>query len=219
MRHKILGRGNSSPFFSIVIVDSRSDKFSHWVEKAVYSVKKQTLENIELILIENIGKEHSIGKCFNEGMKLASGRWVYFLGDDDYLSFDYLSSLKCFIDNFSDHKTVIATTNSTFFTTDGKEVSAKDKAVMGSFLKDYWGDSPFDETLEKWVDVEAYERAEKDGKEAIVCRWHYGYFYRQHNNNVSGRKVVEDERIKTYFVEENMLEKIEEIVGVDNDRI
>jgi hypothetical protein len=48
----------------------------------------------------------------------------------------------------------------------------------------------FDESLKKLVDIEFFDRADKDEVSRILVDWHYGYFYRQHDGNVSGRKKI-----------------------------
>lgn len=200
MQHIIRRRGKTSPFFSVVIVDSRSDQFAKWVEKAIFSIQNQTIEDLELIVIDNRKRLHSIGKCYNEGMRLSQGKWVYFLGDDDYLSFDYLASLKNFIENFVDTientDIVIASTFSTFFSDDGKETKNEDKSPMGAYRRSYFINKPFNETIDKYIDIEAMNRAFLDNKLAKVMQWHYGYFYRQHHNNISGRKVINKKKIE-----------------------
>ena len=201
MDNYIKRRGVNSPFFSIVIVDSRSDQFPAWVKKALFSVEKQTLEDLEIIVIENLGRKYSIGKCFNEGLKLASSEWVYFLGDDDYLSFDYLASLKNYIENFTNDQTVIASTYCTFFSDDGKEVAAFDKMPMGAYRKSYFINHLFNEDLKKYVDVDRLKFALEDGKQCKICQWHYGYFYRQHYNNISGRKQIQKKELEVVDVE------------------
>lgn len=191
MDNIIKRRGENLPFFSIVIVDSRSDLHPKWVKKALFSAENQTLENIEIILIENLGRKNSIGKCYNEGLKLSSAEWVYFLGDDDYITFDYLHTLKSYIDNFVNDQAAIASTMCTFFSDDGKEIAALDKVPMGAYRRSYFINHPFNETLKKYIDVEAMKNALLDNMLVKVCQWHYGYFYRQHHDNVSGRKDIE----------------------------
>jgi len=201
MNHIIKRRGDNLPFFTVIIVDSRSHEFPKWVEKAVFSVTNQTIEDLEMICIDNRDKAYSIGKCFNEGLRLATGKWVYFLGDDDYISFDYLASLKNYIENFTNENTVVASTYCTFFSDSGDEVEPKDKIVMGAFLKSYVGDNYFNEDLKQWIDVNAFQKCLDDKKNIKVCRYHYGYFYRQHYNNISGRKVIDKDKYIDYVPE------------------
>ena len=182
--------GDGKPAISVIIIDSRSDKHPEWVDKAISSVKEQTLENIELIVLDNRDRKCSIGAVYNRGMELATADWVYLLGDDDFVSPDYFASLITFIYKYATEDTVACTTYSTFFDDEKKESSINAMTPFGAFRRDYILKNPFDETLTKYVDVNIYERIKKDGKKAQACRWHFGYYYRQHEGNVSGRKNI-----------------------------
>ena len=175
---------------TVVIVDSRSKNHPEWVEKAVGSVKEQTLQNIELIVLDNTERKYSIGAMYNRGLELAESKWVYFLGDDDFVSPDYFASLCTFIEKFADDDTVACSTYSTFFDDEKKVSSINAMTPMGAFRREYFLEHPFDENLVKYVDVEAYKRFDKEGKKAKICRWHFGYYYRQHGGNISGRKNI-----------------------------
>lgn len=175
---------------SVVIVDSRSKEHPEWVEKAVGSVKEQALDGMELIILDNTERKYSIGRMYNQGLELAENDWVYFLGDDDFVSPDFFMSLASFIKKFADEDTVVCTTYSTFFDDDKRVSSINTMTPMGAFKRDYFLEHPLDEKLIRYIDVEAYQRFKKDGKKAKVCRWHFGYYYRQHEDNISGRKHI-----------------------------
>lgn len=181
--------GSETPSISVVIVDSRSHTNQEWVQQAIDSVKEQTIQDIELIVLDNRERLFTIGRMYNQGLQQASADWVFFLGDDDYVSKDYFASLLSFIEGL-DEETVIASTYSIFFDDEKEERAIKAKSPMGAYRREYFLEHPLKEHLTKYIDVNAVEDAVKDGKKMLTCPWHFGYFYRQHNNQVSGRKVV-----------------------------
>lgn len=182
--------GSDAPSISVVIVDSRSHTHPEWVQKAIDSVKGQTLDDIELIVLDNKDRLFTIGRMYNQGLQNATADWVYFLGDDDYVSCDYFATLKVFIERYINEDTVIASTYSTFFDDDKKEKALKTKCPMGAYKREYFLEHPFHEYLIKYIDVNAVEEAGKDGKNMATCPWHFGYYYRQHSDNISSRKIV-----------------------------
>lgn len=199
MRYQITKRGEN-PLFSIIIVDSRSDEEPGWVKKAVKSALNQSEHDLELILIDNRDKTASIGKCYNLGLTLASGKWVYYLGDDDYISPDYIHSLKVYAEKFCTNNDVIVSTYCTFFDDDLQELKRMDKMPMGAYRKEYFLNHPFNETLKRYIDIDAIERATKNKKLIRICPFHYGYYYRQHSSQISGRKQILDSDKMIYDV-------------------
>ena len=181
--------GSETPSISVVIVDSRSNEHPEWVQQAIDSIKNQTIQDIELIVLDNTQKLFTIGRMYNQGLQQATADWVFFLGDDDYLSKDYLASLVSFIEDMSED-TVIVSTYSIFFDEEKQERAIKSNSPMGAYRREYFLEHPFREYITKYIDVNAVEDAVKDNKKMITCPWHFGYFYRQHNNQISGRKVV-----------------------------
>jgi len=167
--------------------------FPEYVDKAINSVKGQTFQDIELIVLDNKERTHSIGRMFNQGAELASADWVYFLGDDDFVSPDYFASLKMFIDRYAiEEKYVAVSSYSIFFDDEKKVMSTNAMTPMGAFRRDYLLSHKFNEDLEKYIDVDYYKRLDADGKKAKIMRWHFGYYYRQHDGNVSGRKIIKE---------------------------
>ena len=176
------------PLITVVIIDSRSHLHPAWVNTSINSVKTQSIaDKVELIVVDNTDRKSSIGKLWNEGMALAKADWVFFLGDDDYVSPDYFASLRTFIDEFAKEDTVVCSTFCVFFDDQGL-MAAVAKAPTGCYRKEYFLDHKFDEDLIKWIDVDSYKKLTADGKKMIACRWHFGYYYRQHEGMVSGRK-------------------------------
>ena len=187
--------GGGKPAISVIVIDSRSNSNPDWVEKCLNSVKDQTLQNIELIVLNNLEKKYSIGKLYNQGVEAAEADWVYFLGDDDYVSPDFFASLVAFIDRYTEDYVVACSTYSTFFDDEKREMSINTMAPFGAFRREFLLKNKFDETLDRYIDAEMYKRVGEMGKvegvhKARVCRWHFGYYYRQHGGMVSGKKII-----------------------------
>lgn len=187
----INSNGDSKPAISVIIIDSRSDIHPEWVNKAIDSVKTQSLQNIELIVLKNIDKKCTIGAMYNRGVELAESDWVYFLGDDDFVSPDFFASLTTFIERFvQDDKYVAASTYSTFFDDEKQKMSINTMTPFGAFRKSYLVENPLNENINKYIDVDIYKRFDRQGYRAKICRWHFGYYYRSHGEQVSGRKNI-----------------------------
>ncbi|MBK7380642.1 MAG: hypothetical protein IPJ03_16925 [Ignavibacteriales bacterium] len=91
---KLTSKNNfgENPLLSFAIIDSRSDKHPGWVSQAINSLESQCIP-IEIIVIDNIGRGHTIGECWNAASREAKCDWVAFVGDDDLCSYDYARTL------------------------------------------------------------------------------------------------------------------------------
>ncbi len=97
---------SSSPFFSIIIPTYNSDRTIH---ASIESVLNQNFCDLEILIIDgmSLDKTLDIVKAFNDfrvkifrdkdigiydamnkGIKLSKGKWLYFLGSDDYFDSD-----------------------------------------------------------------------------------------------------------------------------------
>ena len=178
------------PKVTIGIVNSRTE----WLYIAKGSAERQFYAEFaeqEVIVIDNLKRDKSIGYCYNEIAKKATGKWILYLGDDDYITSDYVISLILrAIDAEKanpDKKIVNVISFTTIFNTIKKEVSSK--SPTGMWLREYVLNNSFNEILEKYVDTEMFRRLNlsKEYFPAIASN-QYGYYYRQHDNNVSGNK-------------------------------
>lgn len=192
-QREMVGEGDT-PLLTVLVVNSRSKKNREIVDRCIKSIYGQTLQPIELILVDNTDRFHTIGKCFNYGVENATAEWVLILGDDDYISPDYCASLwgfKTLVESEGKMDDVaIVSTFSTFFDHDSGEKRIRQKAPQGMCRKADAMKYRYNETLSKFVDIDFLERGKEDGRQMIVCPWHFGYFYRQHSDNISGRKEV-----------------------------
>jgi len=78
--------------FSILIptLEDRQDKFNNIYSKLSQQISANSLTNKAEILFLLDNREHSIGYKRNELMKLAKGKFIAFVDDDDDVSDDYV---------------------------------------------------------------------------------------------------------------------------------
>ena len=177
---------NKLPKVSFIMVQSRQNK---WVDIAKSSINIQYYPNKEFIVIDNLKKDKSIGKCYNEGAKKATGMFCLFVGDDDKLAPDYTMSLVLnILYNIINGKKQYGITSHVTAFDDEMEFSTPVLLYpTGMWNREYLLDNPFDEKLKKKIDTEYYNNGGMDV--ATIVGWNYGYFYRQHDDQVSGRNL------------------------------
>ncbi len=181
-----MGRGDVyHPLISVVIVDSRSIEHPDWVSMCLNSIKHQTYSNIELIKIDNTDHSMSIGKAFNTGVQQAHGEYCLFVGDDDYISNDYVASLVENVKSLraSGHAVRGLSTYKTIFTETARYTAAK--PVQGMWERQLLLEYPYDETLTVRVDHYAIMGALGRGEQFYVIPHQFGYFHRKHDTNTS----------------------------------
>jgi glycosyltransferase involved in cell wall biosynthesis len=164
---------------SVVIVNSRGDIHSDWVQTAIESVNKQTME-VELIVIDNIGRKKTIGKCFNDGAKKAKNDYILYLGDDDWLSMDYCSTLLQYALSYPNY--VMWTTKMIAFDEQTKLYTVIQRICTGMWRKEYLLKHPFNEELIRGIDREYIQEMQKRGDVGFTINHHFGYYYRKHND-------------------------------------
>ena len=105
----------SDVLFSIIIPVYNSEKY---LKTCIESVQKQSLKNLEIILVEDKStdssrkicnfflkkynnikliihkKRHGVSSSRNEGIEAAIGKYIIFIDSDDYLLSDSLKSIK-----------------------------------------------------------------------------------------------------------------------------
>jgi GT2 family glycosyltransferase len=180
------------PVVSIVIVNSRGRKTPEMLQECFNSVRNQSYYNIETIVVDNTDRLITIGKAFNEGVKLAKGEWVLFLGDDDSITPDYVQSLISYIYFGGEAPPIAVSTFLTMFTGNNGTIKTepRDLVVTGMWKRSYLLEHPCNEFLTRYVDTDMMERAEERKEKMAVLRWHYGYHYRAHPDQVSGFKSL-----------------------------
>lgn len=181
---------------SVILIDSRSRSHPDWVATAINSVKKQMV-SCELIIIKNLDNKKTIGKCWNEAVELAKGDWCFFLGDDDFISDDYLFVLSNIAKKT---KSPMVTSYRTVFREDLAQAIPQTEMVTGMWKRDYLIKYPFNEKLERGIDREYIDKAKLRGDTGTIAYYHYGYFYRKHNDHSCAGDVKFIDKPKNYFI-------------------
>lgn len=176
---------------AVVIVNSRSVSHKDWVDRAISSVKSQSYP-VELIVYNNTSRTLTVGRCRNEAVKQVSAdtEWVLFVDDDDYIAPDYVQmQLQFALSVQKEFPELIGVTScSTYF--NDEQVAPVMKAPIGMWKREYLLENPFLEYLTKGEDVELVDRVMKQRKYFVQCAWNYGYYYRMHNDQNSGKKIL-----------------------------
>lgn len=181
---------------SIVIVDSRGDLHPDWVQVAIESAANQTVP-VEVIVVPNRDRAHTIGECWNKGVSMATTDWVLFLGDDDYLSRDYVQTLLGYANESLEYPMV--TTYMIAFEDGTDKNSLLTRIATGMWRKSYLDAHPFNETLTKGIDREYIEQLLHDGGSYLVVPYHFGYFYRKHTDYSCAGKISFQEKPSDYY--------------------
>lgn len=159
------------------MIDSRSDKHPDWVDLAKRSIENQSIK-VEFLVIKNLDRKHTIGKLWNAGVQKASGDYVFFLGDDDFLSECYLNELLHYAKK--QENSVYWTTNMTVFNETSHAFMKRQ--CTGMWRRDYLLKHPFNEELKTGIDREYLEEVKKRGDVGSLIPHNFGYFYRKHED-------------------------------------
>jgi len=194
---------------SFVVVDSRSDKHPEWVSVCIESIRKQNIP-VELIIVNNVGRKKSIGECYNRGVREAKCDLVVFVGDDDYVSFDYAEILwRWFNDEEVKKNNVVrVSTCMTAFDEETGNSFPLQRESTGCWKRDYLLEHPFNEELESGVDRELVEETQKRNDMMVSINYYHGYFYRKHEDySCAGDLIFKlpDEPPDYYFVSSNRI--------------
>lgn len=197
---------NRKPKVTIAIVNSRMKTDPMMVKQCYDSLRKQTYENIQIVVIENYDKMLTIGKCFNDAARRAKGKYILFIGDDDFVTDDYVTTLVSMIEDTSVANVVGISSYLTLFSINDKgEMTREPRELIptGMWNTKWIKKNPFKEYLTRYVDTELMDKARADGNVQLVAAHSYGYFYRAHPQQVSGFKAfagkhaIEEEDINT----------------------
>jgi glycosyltransferase involved in cell wall biosynthesis len=183
---------------SVVMINSRSDIHPDWVQLAKDSVAKQTVET-ELIVINNTDRKKTVGECWNEGVKKTKYDLVFFLGDDDWLTMDYLSVLLQYA--MVNPNYTFYTTYMTAFDDKTKVYTALPRICTGMWRKEYLLKYPFNEKLKKGIDREYIQEMQKRGDIGFTINHFYGYYYRKHDDySLAGKINFTKEKPQIYVL-------------------
>ena len=145
---------------SVVVINSRGSLHPDWVQTCLDSIERQSLDNVELIVIDNLDRGKTIGKCWNEGVRKSKNDYVFFLGDDDWVSRDLLFVLLQYA--LENSNFVNWTTFMTTFDEDTKLYAPLQRQHTGMWKKEYLLKYPFNENLLKGIDREYVEEVKKN---------------------------------------------------------
>jgi hypothetical protein len=173
---------------TVGVVNSRGGDF---INDCRYSIERQWYDKdmFEYIEIDNLDRKKTIGKCYNEIAQKSTKDWILFVGDDDMISRMYLLNLSAFYNAYMEKKhgsPVAITTNLALYSTE--KMLTIDAVPQGMWNREFLLENPFNELLPRYVDAELFERTEKLGEIIVHDITNSGYYYRQHDDNVSGNK-------------------------------
>ena len=169
---------------TVVVIDSRSKEHPDWIETCKNSILNQTLEVDELIIVDNIENDKTIGKCWNEAVKQARNEWIFFVGDDSWLARDCVQVMVGHIQELP-----CVTTHMTMFNEQGYKIVFR--PCTGMWRKDYLLEHPFNETLKGGIDREYFQEFTKRGDSYVLIDYYFGHYDRRHDDNTSGKVVLE----------------------------
>jgi len=146
-------------------------------------------------ILDNMDKEKAIGKCFNELADRCKSEWILYVGDDDYLADDYISTvMSAYARRAKIYPHTVGLLTATHAFDDSGKFQLLPHYSTGFWKADYVRKERFNETLVRQVDTEFLQRAQSnpDRKDTLLWfTWIAGYMYRQHDANVSGNKFTE----------------------------
>lgn len=226
---KLTSKNNfgENPLLSFAIIDSRSDKHPEWVSQAINSLESQCIP-IEIIVIDNIGRGHTIGECWNAASREAKCDWVAFVGDDDLCSYDYARTLFDWISRIENRgaNIVNVATYMTFFENESERRTFKPQQSTGAWKKSYLLEHPFNEKLKSGVDREYIEESLKRGALSLILEYYFGYFYRKYpkdyDYSCAGEVTFIEEPRDYYFCTSNRIfldpitKRFKKTVGEEN---
>lgn len=184
------------PLISVAVLISRAKTKPEYVQQCLDSIRNQTYKNIETIIVYNDDKLISIGKGYNTLAKKANGEYVLYVNDDDYIAPDYVASLVAAVkQNIDNPKIYHISSFLTLFRRSGENLFVEQKQLVpiGMFKKEILLQEGFKEYLLRYVDSEYMDRMKSKGYEEVIVQHNYGYFYRSHEQQISGFKTFSNE--------------------------
>lgn len=202
------------PLITIGVIISRLARRPDYVKQCLDSIRKQTYKNIEVITVDNDDKLITIGKAFNTVARKGKGEYVLYIGDDDYIAPDYVGSLVAMLkENLDNDKIAGVSSYLTMFKTSGEQVLAEHRTLVptGMWKREIILEEQFREYLTKYVDSEFADRIRAKGYIQLIAEHNYGYFYRAHEQQISGFKTFSNENGHSVNTEKfkNYLETLE----------
>jgi hypothetical protein len=182
---------------TVAIVKTREE----YLPKLMQTLKLQSClshYSFNVHVFDNMKKKHSIGEAFNMLADACKTDLILYVGDDDWLD-------ECYIENCMKHyelrkemypQPIGIVTSCLFIENETSESYPCTKMPTGFWNAEYVRGRRFNELLPQQVDSEFVDRvreAQKAGEPTVLLQveTEYGYYYRQHGNNVSGYKITD----------------------------
>jgi len=148
---------------------------------------------ITIDILDNMDRSMSIGKAYNTLADRCDTDLLLYVGDDDILAEDYvLNVVNAYMKRQHMYPGIVGiVTGAIPFEDTGKKAYSF-ASPTGFWKPEFVRRVRFDETLVRQVDTEFMERMGKEHPNDALLRldWVVGYYYRQHDKNISGNKFV-----------------------------
>ncbi len=143
-------------------------------------------------ILTNFDKDMTIGKAFNTLAERCKTEWILYVGDDDWLAEDYVTqTMEAYQKRMRQYPNIVGLLTGSCLT-DGENLAPTTKFPTGFWRADFVRKARFNETLVRQVDTEFCSRVFSIKDITLIkFDWIVGYYYRQHDNNVSGNKFTE----------------------------
>lgn len=183
------------PTIDVLMVNSRGADHP-WTKLAVASVHGQSYP-CGLLILDNTDRALSIGAAYNELVRTSDAELVVFLSDDDWIEPDLVGGMEACMHVARQQNAGVVVHLTTFCSVLVDHTQAAGQVHLphlGMFRREFLLEHPFNETLEKGVHSDMFDRLQRTtkflGKPVSACVvHHYGYHYRQHIGQASGMKV------------------------------
>jgi len=177
------------PTLTIGIVQTRRK----YMNTLLNSLRNQNYP-LAVDIYDNLTKEKSIGECFNALADRCQTEWIMYVGDDDALAEDYVLSVMDVARNRDKmYNNVISVLSGAMLIGDDGKRILSEACPTGAWRADAVRKYRFDETLVRQVDTDFLRRVADNPEQKVIIRapWICGYYYRQHDKNISGNKFTE----------------------------
>lgn len=176
------------PSLTVAIVQTREK----YMPRLMNSLRLQKYP-IKVDILRNFDKEMSIGRAFNILADRCDTDWIVYVGDDDWLAEGYIAQvIDAYVMRQKQYPSIVACLTGACLT-DGEKLSPITSHPTGFWLAEYVRQTRFNEALVRQVDTDFTHKAMTDKRGITVMKfdWIVGYYYFQHQKNVSGNKFTE----------------------------
>ncbi len=201
------------PKITIGIINSRNNKYFDSSLESAKRILYPQIDKVDIKVCANYkmgnNKIVTIGEAFNGLANSAEGKWIFYLGDDDMVSRTTLFNYAIYLLTYAEYNpkiindVVCVTGNMILFDDTGKRRQHLQCCPTGLWNIEYIKKNPFDEKLKRWVDTEMFTRSINNKKIILYAATDYGYYYRQHANNISGNKFIEKTKVLKEIISRN----------------